>query len=84
MKPELKLTIFFKSRTKTWLTFYSSIIWFAKWLKSRTFRRKLEEISNYLQSSAIIMDENYYLRHEYHTHIWIGNYLPNNLFLTRG
>jgi hypothetical protein len=44
MKPELKLRIFL-SRTKTWFTFYSSIIWFAKWLKSRTFKGKLEGIS---------------------------------------
>jgi hypothetical protein len=83
MKPELKLK-FLLSRTKTWLTFYSSITSFEKWLKSRTFRRKFEEISNYLQSNAIIMGENFYLWREFHIHIWIGNYLPNNLFLTRG
>ncbi len=83
MKPELKLR-FFLSRTKTWLTFYSSIVSFAKWLKSRTFRRKLEEISNQMQSNAIIIHENYYLRREYHIHTWIDNYLHDSLFLTRG
>jgi hypothetical protein len=39
----------------------SSIICFAKWLKSRTFEIKFKKISNQLQIYAIIMDENYKL-----------------------